>query len=141
MHKKRAVSVTAIVIIILLAMVFVTSDYFYHKNSGTFIDALTVMRDHPDIGFELCGQLTIKEYAKDCYTTYLSVEIENVRAKYPNYSELKGEEKRDTGIKMLNEISEKVEKVCGIQLMAEDSETCINVPAILELQKDQIIAS
>ncbi|HLC99080.1 MAG TPA: hypothetical protein VJC00_03675 [Candidatus Nanoarchaeia archaeon] len=141
MYKKRAVILAAVVIIIVLSMVFITSNYYYRKNAQTLIDALKIMRSDSEKGFEMCGEIAITDYAKDCYATYLSVEIENVRARNPGYENLTGEQKKEVMISMLNEISEKADKVCSIRLMKEESITCEQVQSVIELQKDNTISS
>jgi len=140
MHKKRGIIVTAVVLIVVLALVIIASEYHFYKNSGILLDALREMRSDSEKGFELCGQLTIDDFARDCYATYLSVEMENVIENNPDYENLEGEEKKEAAVAMLNEISEKVEVVCSIDVMT-DSETCLQVPLILELQKEKVIGS
>jgi len=140
MHKKRGIAATAIVIIIILVMVFVASDYHYYKNSQILINALKDMRSSPENGFELCGGLTIEEYSQDCYAAYLSVEIENIRADYPNYDDLEGDEKQQATVEIINRISDKVDKVCNLDVMINTDE-CKLVRATIEFQKESVISS
>ncbi|MBD3312893.1 hypothetical protein GF345_00465 [Candidatus Woesearchaeota archaeon] len=139
MHKKRGIAVAAVVFIVILVTVFVASDYYYYVNSQRLINALKIMRLEPERGFDICGEIEIDDYAKDCYSTYLSVQIELVREKYAGYEELEGQEKRDTIIKMLNEISDHTDTVCSVDLMRYESDACAQVKAVLELQKEKLI--
>lgn len=141
MHKKRGMFLAAVVLIMILAMILIASNSYYYKNTSLLMDALRVMRANPEKGFELCGQISVEDYAKDCYASYLSVEIERIKSEYPNYQDLSPEEKRDAAMDMLNKISEKTERVCSIKLMEEESMTCQQVQSVIELQKEKALNS
>ncbi|MCX6707398.1 MAG: hypothetical protein NT001_04640 [Candidatus Woesearchaeota archaeon] len=98
------------------------------------------MRTDPDKGFGLCSQLTIQDYANDCYSSYLSVEIENTKAKYLGYENMTGQERKDAVINFLNEVTEKTDRACAISFMAEGNE-CAQVNAVIEQQRRNVMSS
>jgi hypothetical protein len=141
MHKKRAVIVSVMVLIVILSTIIIASEYDYYKNSQLFLNAIKEIRNDSEKGFEMCGQITMEDFASDCYATYLSVEIEAIKADYPDYETMEGQEKKDAAIDILNRISEKVERVCSIDVMQENSETCLQVQSVIELQKEKVLSS
>lgn len=141
MHKKRAVIVTIFVLIVILALVFTMSEYHYRKNSEILINALKVMRVDPEQGFELCSQVTINDYARDCYTAYLSVEIENAKVKYGGYGNMSTPAGKEAAINILNEVTDKMNRVCYTDVMLEEGETCSKVQIVLDYQKDKVLDS
>lgn len=140
MHKKRAVISTILVILISIALVIIISKFNDFRNSGILLVALKEMRSDPDKGFGLCGQLTIQDYANDCYATYLSVEIERTRAKYLGYENLTGQERKDAVISFLNEVTEKTDRACSISFMEKGNE-CAQVNAVIEQQRRNVMSS
>ena len=133
MHKKRAVIVSAVVFIVVLATILIASQHYYYSNSQKMVNALKVMRSEPEKGLELCGELSIEDYARDCYTAYLSSEIERIRAENTIPEDASEQEKRDARINTLNEISSMVDDVCNRELMSESS-ACSAVRASIGVQ-------
>jgi hypothetical protein len=140
MHKKRALISAVLVILICISLVLLISKFNDYKNSQMLLNALKEMRVNSENGFEMCGKITIEDYAKDCYSTYLSVKIENTKERYLDYENMTEQERKDAVINFLNEITESTDKTCAVSFMTEEND-CIELKSVIEQQRKKVMSS